>query len=415
MQLISIGISHRTADIAVRERFALTPRTLPDALEQLIAHPDISELVILSTCNRTEFFARSETADPLLSWFQARSESPEDISGLLEQRNGREAVRHLFSVAAGLDSLVLGEPEILGQTKQAWKTAQELGSLGPLTSQLFEAAFAAAKRIRFETDIGRNPVSVPTVTTQLARQIFGDLRQQQVLFVGAGDMVQACLQHFSALQPAGLHIANRSLKKAQALVGESAAHALTLNELAGTLPEADVVISCTAASEVLIDIDMVRAALRKRRHRPMFIVDLAVPRDVHPEAGKLDDVYLYSIDDLQRVASSNLDERHRAAQRAAELLDAEVGKFQKSWRIHQAGQLISDYRSQAEHTAEHARQEALAELQAGADPREVISRLSHKLARQLLHQPSRNLRRMAAEGDEELLKGLTEMFRVERS
>ena len=412
MHLISLGISHRNAEIGVRERFALTPQRLPDALRALGDDPRVSELVILSTCNRTELIARADSAEPLMDWFRSRHDDSA-TPDFLQERHGADTVMHLFRIASGLESLVLGEPEILGQTKQAWKVAADQGTLGPLTSQLFEAAFAAAKRVRNETAIGRNPVSVPTVTARLAQQIFGNLKHQQVLFVGAGDMVHACMQHFSALKPERMHIANRNLEKARALAQQYDAEPLNLDGLSTVLPQADVVISCTAASNVLIDGSMVRSALKLRKHRPVFIVDLAVPRDVDPAVGEFSDIYLYSIDDLQRVASGNLGEREQAAEQADELLAREVENFLRNWRIHEAGQFIHQYRSSAERLADRARQEALAELEAGVDAPKVIARLSHKLAQQLLHQPSRNLRRIAAEGDDDLLKGLTDMFRID--
>src|ERR1700735_4914724 len=302
-----LGINHRTAPVALREKVAFSEERLLAALHALQRETGIAEVVIVSTCNRTEvYWAGSATGTELSRWLEQHHGNSLDLASSVYVHQERGAVEHAFSVASGLDSMVLGEAQILGQVKGAYRVAQEPGSTGPVLNKLFQAAFSAAKRVRSETRIGANAVSLASATVSLARRVYSDLSAHSALLVGAGDMNALTARHFMSAGIKRMVIANRTLEKAQGLAAELNAHAAPLTDLDKQLAEADIVISCTASPEPLISKRAVEAAIRARRRRPIFMVDMAVPRDMDPTVAELEDVYLFSIDDLQQLVDQNI-------------------------------------------------------------------------------------------------------------
>jgi glutamyl-tRNA reductase len=322
----------------------------------------------------------------------------------------REAVRHLFQVASGMDSMVLGEAQIVGQLKDAWQAALDVGAAGKLTDRLFQHAFAASKVVRSETGISQHPVSVAYIATVLARQIFGDLSTSTVLLVGAGDMVSLCGRHFREQGVQRLLVANRSMDRAEAVAAALSADPFPLTDLGRRLGEADIVITSTASREPVVSVDQVKLALRQRRHQPMFMVDLAVPRDIDPRVGKLDDVYLYSIDDLHQVADENLGQRERAARDADGLVDTAVTQYMGWLHGARAADSLRRLRAAADRNSAELASRALHQIEAGGDPAQVVQQLANTLTHRLLHGPSRRLREAAEQQHFEFLKAADWLF-----
>ncbi len=413
MPLLILGLNHRTAPIAVRERFAVGVDRADPILQDLAGLPTVREAALLSTCNRTEFICHLDEADTstLHQWADRGFAANR---GALRQHGyelwGEEAAAHLIRVASGLDSLVLGEPQILGQVKSAYEQASAAGTLGRLLDRLFQQVFAASKSIRSTTAIGKNPVSVPSTAILLARQIFGELQQKTVLLIGAGEMIALCLRH---LQQHGIHrllIANRSFDKAYALAREYRGEAITLDTLPDRLSNADIVFSSTAANHFVIDKPMLKAAIKRRRHRPIFIVDIALPRDVDPGGGALDGVYLYSIDDLQQVAESNRAARQRAAGEAESAVQQSAAEFIRWWRGLSAAEHIRRIKQEAEEAGFSLTRQAVGAIQRGEDPAAVIERLTRKLTNKMLHTPTVRIREAAERGHMAMLDAAEHLF-----
>src|SRR6202451_2929384 len=309
-----LGITHKPAPVALREKVAFSEDRLVAALNTLREESGVAEAVILSTCNRTElYWAGSASGADLSSWLERHHGNNLDLAASLYLHQESRAVEHAFSVASGLDSMVLGEAQILGQLKDAYRVAQEAGSTGPTLNKLFQAAFSAAKRVRSETRIGENAVSIASAIVSLARRVYSDLSAHTALMVGAGGVDTLAARHFASAGVKRMVIANRTLSRAQALASELKAHAVGLADLDKELAEADIVISCTASLVPLITKGAAEAAIRARRRRPIFMVDLGVPRDIDPAVADLEDVYLFSIDDLQQVIDENRQQREGAA------------------------------------------------------------------------------------------------------
>ncbi len=284
MQLFALGLNHHTAPLAVREQVAFDPMRLPQALVELTHGHEVREAAILSTCNRTELYCAAEAPEAAAQWLaEYHRLQPQKISPYLYTLPSRDAVRHMFRVASGLDSMVLGEPQILGQMKQAARVAENAGTLGTLLHKLFQKTFAVAKEVRSTTAIGANIVSMAAATVHLAERIFENISEQKVLFIGAGEMVELCAAHFAAQQPKRITVANRTLERGEALAARFSGDAMRLDEIGERLAEYDVIVSCTASPLPIIGLGMAERALRARRHRPMVMVDLAVPRDIEPE------------------------------------------------------------------------------------------------------------------------------------
>jgi glutamyl-tRNA reductase len=416
MPLFTIGISHHTAPIEIREKVAITRSEYADRVKELCAMAGVEEVIILGTCNRTEIYCLSSNTgkEAMLDWIhRINGISPGELDEHFYGYQGEEAARHLIRVASGLDSLVLGETQILGQLKEAWQLAHEAGSMGKVLDRLFQHTFAAAKGIRTSSGINDHSVSVAYTAVVLARQIFGDLHSQTVVLVGAGEMVQLCGRHLREQGVAKLVIVNRSREKAEELAAELDASAMTLDKLNEALPEADILISSTASPDPVIYRKDVKAALKKRRHRPMFLVDIAVPRDIEPQVASLRDVYLYTIDDLQQVVDENMQQRSRAAKSASSDVDTAVNDFMRWMYGLRAARSLKRIRQQSHDHEKELTEKALRKLRAGQDPAEVVQQLASTLTNRILHLPSKRLREVAESQDYEMLKAADRIFRPE--
>jgi glutamyl-tRNA reductase len=410
-----LGINHKTAPVALREKVAFSEERLLAALRTLRQEVGVAEVVILSTCNRTEvYWAGSASGEELSRWLERHHGHNLDLAQSLYVHQEQRAVEHAFSVASGLDSMVLGEAQILGQLKEAYRAAQEAGSTGPALNKLFQAAFSAAKRVRSETSIGENAVSIASAIVSLARRVYSDLSAHTALMVGAGEMNTLAARHFASAGVKRMVIANRTLSRAQALASELEAHAVPLADLDKELAEADIVISCTASLVPLITKGAAEAAIRTRRRRPIFMVDLGVPRDIDPAVGDLEDVYLFSIDDLQQVIDENRQQREVAAGGARLLIEEEVARFLSEARAHDAGPSIRALREQADGIRLQTVEQARRLLAAGKSADEVIEYLAHTLTNRLLHTPTQALRRAAESKDSALAEAVAQALIEER-
>lgn len=413
MGFIALGINHRTAGVEVRERVSFSPEQLPDALQRLRAEAGADEVAILSTCNRTELYCAQEQldADRLVEWvarFHGMTAEEVRRSSYLHQDAG--AVNHIMRVAAGLDSMVLGEPQILGQMKDAWQTARTAGTLGPYLDRLFQSTFNMAKQVRTDTAIGENPVSVAFAAVSLARQIFADLRRSTALLIGAGETIALVARHLFEQGVGRIIVANRTLQRAELLSEPLGGQAILLNQIPDILAECDVVISSTASPLPILGKGAVERALKQRRHKPMFMVDIAVPRDIEPEVGSLADVYLYTVDDLHEVIEENMRSRQGAAEAAERLIELGTGEFMQRLRALAAVDVVRSYRQKAEQARDQELQKALAKLQRGADPEQVMTEMARLLTNKLLHEPSVQLKQMTAQGRIEALALAQELF-----
>ena len=410
-----LGINHKTAPVALREKVAFAEDRLVVALTALREEMGVVEALILSTCNRTEvYWSGTASGSDLSQWLERHHGNNLDLAASLYIHQESRAIEHAFSVASGLDSMVLGEVQILGQLKDAYRIAQESGSTGPILNKLFQAAFSAAKRVRTETRIGANAVSLASATVSLARRVYEDLSAHNALLVGAGDMNALTARHFMSAGIKRMVIANRTLSRAQALAAELNAHAVPLSDLDQELAAADIVISCTASLEPLISKRAVEAAIRARRRRPIFMVDMAVPRDIDPLVAELEDVYLFSIDDLQQLVDENIQQRELAAGGARLLITEEVARFLAESRAQDAGPAIRALRQQADGIRQQTVEQARRMLQAGKSTDEVIDYLANTLTNRLLHAPTQALRQAAELADLALAETVTRLLTAER-
>ncbi len=416
MPLFTIGISHHTAPIEIREKVAIARSEYAERVAQLCALPGVEEVIVVGTCNRTEIYCLSTDAGKhsLIDWVHEVNDIPAgELDRHLYNHEGEEAARHLIRVASGLDSLVLGETQILGQLKDAWQQAHDAGSHGKVLDRLFQHTFNAAKTIRTNSGISDHTVSVAYTAVVLARQIFGDLSSQTVVLVGAGEMVQLCGRYLRDHGIAKLLIVNRSREKAEELAAEMGATALTLDRLGEALPKADILISSTASPLPVITKADIKAALRQRRHRPMFLVDIAVPRDIDPEISKLKDVYLYTIDDLQTVVDENMEQRNAAARSAGDDVEEAVAAFMRWLSGIRAARTLKRIREQSHEFEQDLTERALRKLDAGQNPADVLKQLTQTLTNKILHLPSKRLREAAESQDYEVLKAADRIFRKE--
>jgi glutamyl-tRNA reductase len=410
-----LGINHKTAPVALREKVAFGEDRLVAALATLRQELGVAEALILSTCNRTEvYWSGTASGAELSQWLERHHGNNLDLAASLYVHQESRAIEHTFSVASGLDSMVLGEVQILGQLKDAYRIAQESGSTGPILNKLFQAAFSAAKRVRTETRIGANAVSLASATVSLARRVFEDLSAHSALLVGAGDMNALTARHFMSAGIKRMVIANRTLTRAQLLADELKAHAVPLTDLDQELAEADIVISCTASADPLISKRAVEAAIRARRRRPIFMVDMAVPRDIDPAVAELEDVYLFSIDDLQQLVDENIQQRELAAGGARLLINEEVARFLSESRAQDAGPAIRALRQQADGIRQQTVEQARRMLAAGKSTDEVIDYLANTLTNRLLHAPTQALRQAAELADLALAETVTRLLTEER-
>ncbi|HSI37914.1 MAG TPA: glutamyl-tRNA reductase [Methylotenera sp.] len=398
MQLYVIGVNHTTAPIQIREHVAFDSEHLGSALRELTLH-DASEAAILSTCNRTELYCSTDNPDKPLQWLsQYHKLETNSIQPYIYTLPDNEAVKHAFRVASGLDSMVLGEPQILGQFKQSVKIAQDAGTLGTLLHKLFQRTFEVAKEVRTNTDIGANSISMAAAAVKLAQRIFGDISTQKVLFIGAGEMIALCADHFAAQKPKAMVVANRTLERGEELAEKIGGKAILLNDLPERFAEFDIVVTSTASQLPIIGLGMVESAIKARRHRPIFMVDLAVPRDIEAEVAELDDVFLYTVDDLAQVVTDGMVNRQEAAIDAEMIVQARVENFMSWMKKRDAVPTIKALRDQAEATRKAELEKALKLIQKGESPDKVLEVLSTALTNKFLHAPSHALNQ--AHGDE---------------
>jgi glutamyl-tRNA reductase len=400
MTLLALGINHKTAPVALRERVTFSPDTLDEALESLLAQPMVQGGVVLSTCNRTELYLSVEEQDNLqevlIRWLcDYHHLNEDDLRNSLYWHQDNDAVSHLMRVASGLDSLVLGEPQILGQVKKAFADSSRGHLNVSELERMFQKSFSVAKRVRTETDIGASAVSVAFAACTLARQIFESLSSVTVLLVGAGETIEHHVRK--------MVIANRTRERAQALADEVGAEVIALSDIDERLKEADIIITSTASPLPIIGKGMVERALKARRNQPMLLVDIAVPRDVEPEVGKLANAYLYSVDDLQNIIQHNLAQRKAAAVQAESIVEQETSEFMAWLRAQSASETIREYRSQSEQVREELTLKALAALEQGGDAQEIMQDLARKLTNRLIHAPTKSLQQAARDGDDERL------------
>lgn len=416
MPLLITGISHHTATLEIREKIAITRLDYVARVKELHELDGIEEVVIVSTCNRTEIYSvgPQQSRQQVHQWLQAKGGlSDEEMSHHCYVRERDHAVRHLFRVSGGLESLVLGESQIVGQLKDAWQMANEAGVVGKVLDRLFQHAFATGKRIRSKTHIGDHPVSVAYTTVMLAKQIFGDLISKTVILVGAGEMVELCGRHLHDKGLSSLIIANRSIERAAELAEQFGGLAVSLTDLPDVLHKADILISSTASLEPVIQAKSVKAALKQRRNQPMFLVDIAVPRDIHPDVGKLGNVYLYTIDDLQKVVDKNLSKRNEAAKAASGDIDEAVDEFLRWLNSARAAVYLQNLHKHARMNSDELVNKALRKIRAGKDPEQVVTQLAHTLTKRILHLPSTRLRQAAEEQDDDLLRVANRLFEPE--
>ena len=398
MQLLTVGVNHQTAPLALREQVAFVPDEIGEAIERLrrdwadASRGALTEAAIVSTCNRTELYCAveaPEVASHALTEFiaQAKRIDRDLIARTTYVLPQADTVRHAFRVASGLDSMVLGEPQILGQMKQAERLARDAGGLGLMLNHLFQRSFAVAKEVRSSTEIGAHSVSMAAAAVRVAEKIFGPLAGSQILFVGAGEMIELCSTHFAARNPKAIAVANRTAERAQALAARLQGQALRLADLPENLAKFDIVVSCTASSLPIIGLGMVERAIRARRHRPMFFVDLAVPRDVEAEVSQLDDVYVYTIDDLGRIVQAGSESRQAAVAQAEAIIESRVRDFEGWLRARASVPLIQDLCSRGDTLRAAELERARRLLARGDDPAAVLEQFSHALANKFMHGP----------------------------
>lgn len=413
MAFLALGINHKTASVAVRERVAFGPEQLVEALQQLCRVTPCREAAILSTCNRSELYLALDEAqaEAVLAWLAGyHGLNLDELRACAYIHQDNEAVRHMMRVACGLDSMILGEPQILGQMKDAYASAREAGTLGPLLGRLFQATFSTAKTVRTDTRIGENPVSVAFAAVSLAKQIFSDLPRSQALLIGAGETITLVARHLHEQGIRRIVVANRTLERASQLAEEIGGQAVLLADIPEQLVNSDIVISSTASPLPILGKGAVERALKKRKHRPVFMVDIAVPRDIEPEVGELDDVYLYTVDDLHEVIAENLRSRQGAARAAEELVLAGVDEFMARLRERDSVDLLRGYRQRAEQLRDEELAKALRQLGNGIPAEEALAQLARGLTNKLLHAPSVQLKKFSAAGRHDALAVAQELL-----
>ena len=413
MQLFAFGINHQSAPLEVRERVAFNAEGLLVALRDLVDHEPVREAAIVSTCNRTELYCNAQEPANAVRWLADYHQlKPAALEPYLYTLPRERAVKHAFRVASGLDSMVLGEPQILGQMKQAVRTAEKAGTLGLVLHKLFQQTFSVAKEVRTRTEIGVASVSLAAAAVRLAERIFPAISEQKVLFIGAGEMIELTAAHFAAQHPRGITFANRTVERAQALAARFGGQAVALNDLSDIIAAQDIVVTSTASPLPIIGKGMVERALKARRHRPMLMVDLAVPRDVEVEVGRMDDVFLYSVDDLGKVVQEGLDQRTGAVTKAEEIIDAKVIDFMQWLGGREAVPTIRALRDQAERARRHEVERALRLLHKGEPPEKVLEALSQTLTNKLMHAPTAALHDAAEDERLQLVRMIERLYQV---
>lgn len=414
MTLLALGINHNTASLDVRERVAFAPEQVEIALQQACERAGFKEMAILSTCNRTEIYACGDAGvDGLLDWLSDFHQLDVDALGYCHYaHSGEAAIEHMMKVSAGLDSLVLGEPQILGQMKSAYAVASSAGTVGSILHSSFQRIFSIAKRVRTETAIGENPVSVAYAAVSLAQQIFSDLQQDTALLIGAGETIELVARHLHESGIEKLIVANRTLDRARNLAEQFGAEAILLAEIPEHLHRADIVISSTASQLPLLGKGAVESALKQRRHKPMFMVDIAVPRDIEAEVAELEDIYLYTVDDLHSVIDENRKSRRQAAEHAETIIAEGVSLYSRELRALSSVATIKAYRLKAESVRDQELQKALRALESGVDANQVLNQLARNLTNKLIHSPTAMMKGASAAGRSEVVTLARELFEL---
>lgn len=412
MQLYTIGVNHTTAPIEIRENVAFGADSIREALSDL-TNKKAAEAAILSTCNRTEIYVQSADALPVMGWLADYHQLDlNHIQPYTYTHANQEAVKHAFRVASGLDSMVLGEPEILGQFKQSVKLAQEAGTLGTHLHQLFQRTFEVAKEVRTNTDIGGSSISMAAATVKLAQRIFGDLSEQKILFIGAGEMITLCANHFAAQKPKSMTVANRTKERGLELAEKIHAEAILLNDLPAHFADFDIVITSTASQLPIVGLGMVERAIKARKHRPIFMVDLAVPRDIEAEVAQLDDVFLYTVDDLAQVVTDGIENRQEAAVSAEMIISTRVEAFMHWLQKRNSVPTIKALRDQAETMRTAELEKAIKLIQKGESPEKALEKLSLAITNKMLHAPSHALNQSHGDEHERLAQQLRHIYQI---
>ena len=416
MQLFAFGINHQTAPLALREQVVFSAENLVQALRDLVDRNPVKEAAIISTCNRTEIYC--DTAEPrqALRWLADYHQlKTQYLDPYVYQLPREHAVKHAFCVASGLDSMVLGEPQILGQFKDAVRTAEQAGTLGLLLNKLFQRTFSVAKAVRSETDIGASTVSMASAAVRFAERIYPSVSEQSALFIGAGEMIELTATHFGARHPKHMTFANRTVGRAQHLAERFRGRAISLNDLPSQLAVHDIIVSCTASMLPIIGKGLIESALRARKHRPLLIVDLAVPRDVESEVGALDDVFLCTVDDLGRMAREGLDKRESAVAQAEAIIETQVGDFMQWLDNRELVPTIRALRDDAERARRHELERAVRNLVRGDNAQQVLEQLSHSLTNKFLHAPTHALNHANDDDREHLVAMLRRLYQLKQS
>lgn len=415
MGIITLGLNHTSAPVSVRERLVIPEERIREALQGLIRIPNVVEAAILSTCNRTELYAGvdARTEEVLIDWMaDEHGLRREDFQPYLYRHSDTDTIRHIFRVASGLDSMILGEPQILGQMKSAYQRANEAGTLGKTLGKLFQRSFTAAKKVRTDTAIGSSPVSVAFAAVKLAQRIFDDLAHQTAILIGAGETIELTARHLTENRIGELIIANRTYDKAHALAQRFNGFAISLSELPRHLARADIIVSSTASQLPILGKGSVESSLKARKHKPVFMVDLAVPRDIEAEVEQLQDVYLYTVDDLRHVVEENLKSRQEAAKQAEEIIDIEVDHFLAWLRAQGASDTIRDYRASTFDLRNEALSRALQALRNGRSPEASLELLADLLTNKLTHTPSTQIRLAGVHERHDLIAAARELFQL---
>jgi glutamyl-tRNA reductase len=411
MALFVIGINHHSAPLEVRERLAFAPDRQADALAELAGQPGVAEAVLVSTCNRTEVYCRCDDARVVAAWLEAEAaKAGIDLVPHLYRHADDAAVRHAFRVASGLDSMVLGEPQILGQVKQSLRTAENIGTAGGMLSGLFQRTFSVAKQVRSETSLGAQSISMAAAALKLAQNLFGDLSKTRVVLIGVGEMVELAATYFAAQRPEALVVANRTLARGEEFAERFGAKAIALAELHARIAEFDIVITGTASTVPILGKGAIERALRTRRHRPMFIVDFAVPRDVEAEVAILRDVFLYTIDDLGKIVQEGAESRRASVAEAEAIVERHVELFREWQGARAAVPAIVELRRRADEYREAELAKAHTRLARGDDPAAVVEALAKGLANKFLHHPSQALSRAPDEEREALARAIEILY-----
>ena len=406
-----LGISHHTAPLDVREKLAFAPERQPEALAELAGQPGVAEAVLVSTCNRTEIYCQADDPAGARAWLCAAAEKLGlDVDRFIYSHSGESAVRHAFRVASGLDSMVLGEPQILGQVKQSVRVAEGAGTVGGQLGKLFQQTFAVAKQVRTETALGAQSISMSSAALKLAQNVYGDLSRTRLLLIGVGEMVELAATYFVAHRPQSVVVANRTLARGEAFAEKFEATAIALADLPNRLHEFDIVLTATASTLPILGKGLIESALKTRRRKPMFIVDFAVPRDVETEVATLEDVFLYSVDDLGRMVQQGAESRRGAADEAETLVAKQVAAF-RAWQEGRAGvPAIVDLRRRVDRYREVEVARARGRLAKGEDPAQVLEGLARGLTNKFLHHPSQSITRAGPAERDRLLRALEALF-----